>query len=179
MENEFDLLIDKCFDIFTKKTKDYGTSWRIMRISSMTDQLFIKAKRIKTIQDEKKSLVNDSIEDELVGIVNYSILSLIQLNISEGSSLSLTLDESQKLYKQEVSLNLELMRKKNHDYGQAWKFMRVSSIIDMILMKLIRIKQIENNGGKTLISESVESGYRDIFNYALFAFKNLEKGNDL
>ena len=166
---EFETAIGKCRDIFVKKLKDYGTSWRIMRPSSLTDQIYIKAKRIRSIEEkgDKNLRVNEGIMPEFIGIVNYCAIALIQLKLGPGDPIDIT--EAEKLYDQEIKESTSLMLDKNHDYDEAWREMRVSSFTDIILQKLLRTKEIENHGGKTLISEGVDANYRDMINYALFA----------
>jgi hypothetical protein len=163
-------IVDQCREIFIKKNNDYGTSWRIARASSMTDQLFIKANRIKTLQETKTNMVGDSIEGEFGAIVNYCIMAIIQVRESSANlPLELTEEQSLKLYNEVANEAYELMLKKNHDYGEAWRDMRITSLTDMILMKLLRVKQIEDNDGKTIISEGIDANYFDMFNYAVFA----------
>lgn len=166
-ESEYQEIIQYCQDLFTKKNKDYGTSWRILRLPSITDQIFIKAQRIRTIQEKGTQKVNDDISSEFIGIINYCVMALIQIAASEGH---LTIDDSDLtgLYNQQVNEVKELLFNKNHDYGEAWRDMRVSSMTDIILMKLLRIKQIEDNQGQTLVSEGVKAGYQDIINYSVF-----------
>lgn len=165
-----------CRALFEKKTRDYGTSWRILRLPSLTDQIFIKANRIRSIQESGENRVGDDIRDEFVAMVNYAVMALIQGERSkaEGESLELPLEETMTLYDEQVKRILDLMMDKNHDYGEAWRMMRVSSMVDLILMKLRRIKQIEDHQGQTLISEGVEGGYTDIINYSLFCLIRLE-----
>ena len=172
---QYDKQVAACREIFLHKTQDYGTSWRILRPSSLTDQLYIKASRIRQIQEQGKQKVDDSVENEFMGIVNYSVLALIQLDLSEEASLALPAERVMELYDQEVAETRELMQAKNHDYGEIWRKMRVSSMTDLILMKLLRVKQIEDNQGKTLISEGLDANYRDIINYALFALILLDE----
>ena len=172
---QFDEQIAICKDVFTKKTKDYGTSWRVMRPKSLTDQLFIKAQRIKTIEEAVEKKVNEGVESEFIGLINYSIIALIQIQLKENTPLELSLDEATALYNKEISAIKELMLAKNHDYGEAWRDMRTSSFTDLILMKLLRIKQIEDNQGKTIISEGIDAGYSDIVNYSIFALIQLKE----
>jgi hypothetical protein len=172
-EAEFSQIISKCRGIFEAKTKDYGTSWRILRPSSLTDQIFIKAQRIRTIQETGINQVGEDIEGEFMAIVNYCIMALIQLNEKELKELELSQDQAAELYHKYARLAQELMLKKNHDYGEAWRDMRVSSLTDLILSKILRIKQIEDNAGKTISSEGVESNYVDMLNYAVFALIHL------
>lgn len=164
-----------CRDLFTKKNRDYGTSWRILRLPSITDQIFIKAQRIRTIQDKGSQKVADGITEEFVGIINYSVMALIQISL-KGANSELDLEKLTQLYDTQISEVKELLFNKNHDYGEAWRDMRISSMTDIILMKLLRIKQIEDNQGVTLVSEGVKSGYQDMINYAVFC---LIKSNGL
>jgi hypothetical protein len=175
--SQFNAEIDRCRSLFLHKTADYGTSWRILRPSSLTDQLFIKARRIRTIEDKGAQMVADSVESEFVGLVNYAILALIQLNLPDDMPLQLPLTAVETLYNREVNENLALLQAKNHDYGEVWRDMRVSSMTDLILQKLLRIKQIEDNGGATVVSEGLEANYRDILNYAVFALIRLSEEN--
>lgn len=170
---QYQQIIQECREIFLKKTTDYGTSWRIARASSLTDQVFIKANRIRTIQETKQNKVGESIEGEFGAIVNYCIMAIIQLRALEDMPLEMTADQVSVLYDEVVTEAFQLMEKKNHDYGEAWRDMRVSSLTDMILMKLMRIKQMEDNDGKTLVSEGIESNYFDMLNYAIFALIHL------
>lgn len=162
-------VVTTCRDLLLAKHRDYGSSWRIMRSSSLTDQLYIKAKRIRSIEESGTNLVGDSVEGEYQGLVNYSVMALIQLALSEGAPLELGTAELTEYYDREVNQSLELMLKKNHDYGEVWREMRLSSITDLILAKLLRIKQIEDNAGATEVSEGLEANYQDIINYAIFA----------
>lgn len=174
-EAEYQQIIQHCQDLFTKKNKDYGTSWRILRIPSITDQIFIKAQRIRTIQEKGIQKVDDDISTEFVGIINYCVMALIQIAVSEGK---LQIDDAEltNLYNVQINEVKELLFNKNHDYGEAWRDMRVSSMTDIILMKLLRIKQIEDNQGLTLVSEGVKAGYQDMINYSVFC---LIKSNSL
>jgi len=166
---QYDEQLQKCREIYLKKTKDYGTAWRILRASSLTDQLYIKAKRIRSIEEKGEQKIAEGVENEYIGLVNYSIMALIQLDLSSDAELELEEAVAVKLYNHYAELTRSLMMAKNHDYGEAWREMRISSLTDLILMKLLRIKQIEDNKGKTLISEGLDAGYQDIINYALFA----------
>lgn len=161
--------VKRCQDIFLKKTVDYGTAWRILRPTSLTDQLFIKAKRIRSIEEKALQMVEDSIEGDLIGLVNYAYMALIQLELNDDSELELSPERATSLYEEQVKIVRNLMISKNHDYGEAWRDMRISSITDLILMKILRIRQIEDNKGKTLISEGLDANYADIANYAIFA----------
>jgi len=170
---QYDEIIARCKAIFTKKNQDYGTAWRILRPSSLTDQLYIKAKRIRSIEEKQTQKVEDSIESEFIGLINYSVMALIQLSLPENAALEMDAVATEKLYNEQIQQTKDLMIAKNHDYGEVWREMRVSSMTDLILMKLLRIKQIEDNDGKTLISEGLEANYRDIINYAIFALIKL------
>ncbi|MBK7887932.1 MAG: DUF1599 domain-containing protein [Bacteroidetes bacterium] len=171
---QYDEAIARCKDIYLKKMKDYGSAWRILRPSSLTDQIFIKAQRIRSIEEKGKQKVIDGIDNEFIGIVNYAVMALIQLGLHSDAPLELNPDEALKNYEQRVHEVKSLMMDKNHDYGEAWRDMRVSSMTDLILMKLLRIKQIEDNSGSTLISEGVDANYADIINYAIFALIKLK-----
>ncbi len=168
-QKQFWQVISSCRELFDKKNKDYGTSWRILRPMAITDQIFIKAKRIRTIQEKKIQRVQDGIQDEFTGIINYAIMALIQLELRKDSRIELNTAEVLQLYEAQVQDIAGLLQNKNHDYGEAWRDMRVESITDIILMKLYRIKSIEANNGQTIVSEGIASGYKDILNYAVFA----------
>lgn len=155
--------------------KDYGTAWRILRTSSITDQLFIKAQRIRNIEDKGNQKIDDDIRSEYIGIINYSIIGLIQLSMQTDNRMELPVDEVSKLYDKHVAEAKALMENKNHDYGEAWRDMRVSSLTDLILMKLLRIKQIEDNKGETIISEGIDANFNDMINYAIFALIKLSE----
>ncbi len=172
---QYDKAIALCKDIYLKKMKDYGSAWRILRPSSLTDQIFIKAQRIRSIEEKGSQKVVDAIEGEFIGIVNYAVMALIQIGLHSDSPLELGHDEGVKHFESNVAQVKALMMDKNHDYGEAWREMRVSSMTDLILMKLLRIKQIEDNSGSTLISEGVDANYADIINYAVFALIKLEE----
>ncbi len=172
---QYQNVIKQCKDIFFKKMTDYGTAWRILRTSSLTDQIFIKANRIRTIQEVEKSLVGEGIDGEFVGIINYCIMALIQLELGDSGKIELEKDETIALYDKYANEAFELMLRKNHDYGEAWRDMRVSSLTDLILMKLLRTKQIEDNDGKTIISEGLDANYFDMLNYAVFALIQLDE----
>lgn len=175
---QFDEQIKHCRNIFEKKTTDYGTSWRVLRPKSLTDQLFIKAQRIQTIEEAAHKMVDEDERSEFIGLVNYAVIGLIQLKLKDDNRLEISANEALQLYDFEVAEIKQLMLAKNHDYGEAWRDMRVSSFTDLILMKLLRIKQIEDNAGKTLISEGIDAGYRDIVNYAIFALIKLGEDKD-
>jgi Nucleotide modification associated domain 1 len=175
---EYNRVIQACKDIFIKKTQDYGTAWRILRLPSITDQIFIKAQRIRSIQEKGVQKVPEDITSEFVGIVNYCVIALMQLHLTEKDALEIPADTVAQWYDREIQTNIELLLNKNHDYGEAWRDMRISSITDIILMKLYRTKQIEDNQGQTLISEGVEANYRDMINYAVFVLIKLNFGSD-
>lgn len=170
---DFEKAIDKCREIFVKKLADYGTSWRVMRPSSLTDQIYIKARRIRSIEEkgEENLKVKEGVVPEFIGIVNYCAIALIQLKLGAGDPISA--EEAITLYDKEIKDSTSLMLAKNHDYDEAWREMRVSSFTDIILQKLLRTKEIESHGGKTMISEGVDANYKDIINYALFALIQL------
>ncbi len=162
-------VISACKELFLKKTRDYGTAWRVLRLPSITDQIFIKAQRIRSIQEKGTQKVGDPIHDEFVGIINYCVMALIQIGLEGSAKTELTAEEVMPLYDAAVEETVHLLDNKNHDYGEAWREMRVSSITDIILMKLMRVKQIENNEGRTTVSEGVKANYQDMINYAVFA----------
>lgn len=171
---QFKQIIDLCREIFVTKMKDYGTAWRVLRSSSITDQIFIKAQRIRSIETKKEMKVDEGKKSEFIGIVNYAIMAIIQLELGYKNEISM--DEKQVLdyYDKYAREALELMKRKNHDYDEAWRSMRISSFTDLILMKLYRTKQIEDNKGKTLVSEGIDANYYDMINYAVFALIMLE-----
>jgi len=177
-KQQFEQVIDECRTVFKNKLKDYGTEWRILRTPSLTDQIYIKANRIRSIQIKGKKKVDEGIVPEFIGIVNYSVMALIQLDL--GFSVCPDLDESKalELYNQYLYQSRDLMFDKNHDYDEAWRNMRISSFTDIVLMKLLRIKQIEDNEGKTLVSEGLDANYSDIINYSLFALIKLLLENE-
>ena len=171
---QYDASIAICRDIFAKKLKDYGTSWRMFRISSITDQVFIKAQRVRTIETNRAQKVADDIRGEYIGIVNYSIIALIQLELRDDPRTEIPANEALRLYDKYAAAAKALMEDKNHDYGEAWREMRVSSLTDLILVKLLRIKQIEDNANTTIVSEGIDANYYDIINYAIFTLIRLE-----
>ena len=175
---EYKHVIAACKEVFTKKTKDYGTAWRILRLPSITDQIFIKAQRIRSIQEKGAQKIPEDVTSEFAGIINYCIIAIIQIHLGDDQRMEITYEELEPLYDHVIHENLELLQNKNHDYGEAWREMRVSSITDIILMKLLRVKQIEDNAGITLISEGVKANYQDIINYAVFALIKLGFMND-
>ena len=175
---QYDAIITLCKDIFIKKMKDYGSAWRILRISSLTDQIFIKAQRIRSIEEKGIQKVDEGIKTEYVGIINYALIGLIQMEIGINTNVELNLEEGERLYDMYFKKAKSLMEDKNHDYGEAWRDMRISSLTDIILMKLLRVKQIEDNQGKTFISEGIDANFMDMINYAMFAMiKILENEN--
>jgi hypothetical protein len=171
---QYDAAIKLCKDLFLKKMKDYGTAWRNLRPTSLTDQIFIKAQRIKSIEEKGTQKVADDITGEYIGIINYCIISLIQLELKSDQRLELPFEEVEKLYNKYASQTKQLMEDKNHDYGEAWRDMRMSSLTDLILMKIFRVKQIEDNKGQTLASEGVDANYMDMLNYSVFAMIKLQ-----
>jgi hypothetical protein len=170
---QFDHIIDKCHEVFIKKMRDYGTAWRILRLQSLTDQIFIKAQRIRSIEEKGIAKIAENAESEFIGIINYCAMALIQLELGHSDE-ELPADTSEKMYMENIQRAKNLMVAKNHDYGEAWRQMRISSYTDLILMKIKRIKQIEDNKGLTLISEGVDANYLDIINYAVFGLIKLE-----
>ena len=174
---EYDSIIKICTDIFTKKMKDYGSAWRILRTTSLTDQIFIKAKRIRSIEEKGVSRVNEGIKTEYIAIVNYCIMALVQLELGYDENTELPESECLTLYNKHFYDAKSLMENKNHDYDEAWRDMRLSSLTDLILMKLLRTKQIEDNDGKTLISEGIDANYADMINYAVFALIKMDEGS--
>jgi hypothetical protein len=175
--DQYRKVILKCRSIFEKKGKDYGTAWRILRVSSLTDQLFIKAQRIRTIQETGENKVGESIENEFVAIVNYCVMGLVQLELGAATE-EMSIEDAIERYDEKTKASFELMEKKNHDYGEAWRDMRISSLTDLIMMKILRTKQIEDNQGKTLISEGIDANYLDMLNYAVFALIKFDEGED-
>jgi hypothetical protein len=170
---EYDNVIAVCKSLFLKKTKDYGTAWRILRCSSITDQIFIKAQRIRTLEEKKVSKVGEDITSEYIGIVNYCVIAILQLELSADDPNEMEVEVVESLFDKRVNETKELMFAKNHDYGEAWRDMRISSLTDLILMKILRVKQIEDNLGQTLASEGVKANYQDMLNYSVFALIKL------
>lgn len=170
---QYDTAIAQCKDIFLKKMKDYGTAWRNLRPRSITDQIFIKAQRIRSIEEKGTQRIEDGIGGEYIGIINYCVMGLIQLELKDDPRMDLPYEEVETLYTRYIAQTKQLMEDKNHDYGEAWRDMRISSLTDLILMKIFRVKQIEDNQGKTLISEGVDANYMDMINYAVFALIRL------
>jgi hypothetical protein len=172
---QYDAVIEKCRELFANKMKDYGSAWRILRLPSLTDQIFIKAQRIRGLQQNEVRKVDEDERSEFIGIINYSVMALIQLELGIASTPDLPLEEALHLYDQKIVRTKELMENKNHDYGEAWRDMRVNSLTDLILQKLLRVKQIEDNKGKTLVSEGIDANYQDMINYAVFALILMEE----
>jgi hypothetical protein len=171
---EYDSIIENCKDIFAKKMKDYGSAWRILRISSLTDQIFIKAQRIRSIEQKGSQKIEEGAKNEFIGIVNYAIIGLIQLDLGVSEQPEeMNYNKVMNSFEKHINIAKELMLAKNHDYGEAWRDMRVSSLTDLILQKLLRVKQIEDNKGLTLISEGVDANYLDMLNYSVFALIKL------
>jgi Nucleotide modification associated domain 1 len=172
---QYDDVISLCRDLFIKKMKDYGSAWRILRLPSLTDQIFIKAQRTRSLQQNDVRKVDEDEVSEFIGIINYCIMALIQLDKGVVEQPDLTVDEAIKLYDEKTAITKQLMQDKNHDYGEAWRDMRVSSLTDLILQKLLRVKQIEDNSGKTIVSEGIDANYQDMVNYAVFALIHLKE----
>lgn len=166
---EYDKVIAICRELYINKMKDYGSAWRILRLPSLTDQIFIKAQRIRSLQQNEIRKVDEDETGEFIGIINYAIMALIQIELGVVDQPDLDVVSATTLYNQKVALTKSLMEAKNHDYGEAWREMRVSSLTDLILQKLLRVKQIEDNKGKTLVSEGIDANYQDMINYAIFA----------
>jgi hypothetical protein len=166
---EYDKVIAICRQLYCNKMKDYGSAWRILRLPSLTDQIFIKAQRIRSLQQNNVRKVDEDETGEFIGIINYSIMALIQLDLGVVEQPDLDIEKATQLYDEKVALTKSLMEAKNHDYGEAWREMRVSSLTDLILQKLLRVKQIEDNKGKTIVSEGIDANYQDMINYSVFA----------
>jgi hypothetical protein len=172
---EYDAVVQVCQELFTKKMKDYGCAWRILRLPSLTDQIFIKAQRIRGLQQNAVQKVDEGAASEFVGIINYCVMALIQIEKGVVDQPDLSFEEVVMLYKDKIAITKQLMLDKNHDYGEAWRDMRVSSLTDLILQKLLRVKQIEDNAGHTLVSEGIDANYQDMINYAIFALIHLNE----
>ncbi|TBN00431.1 DUF1599 domain-containing protein [Hyunsoonleella flava] len=172
---QYDAVIDTCKSLFVKKMSDYGSAWRILRLPSLTDQIFIKAQRIRGLQQNDVQKVDEGQESEFIGIINYCIMALIQLEKGVVEQPDMSTKVATELYEKHVAITKKLMEDKNHDYGEAWRDMRVSSLTDLILQKLLRVKQIEDNQGKTLVSEGIDANYQDMINYAVFAMIHLNE----
>ena len=172
---EYDAVVQVCQDLFSKKMKDYGCAWRILRLPSLTDQIFIKAQRIRGLQQNAIQKVDEGAASEFVGIINYCVMALIQIEKGVVEQPDLSFEEAVLQYVEKISVTKQLMMDKNHDYGEAWRDMRVSSLTDLILQKLLRVKQIEDNSGHTLVSEGIDANYQDMINYAVFALIHLNE----
>jgi hypothetical protein len=170
---EYDAIVSSCRDLFSKKMKDYGCAWRILRLPSLTDQIFIKAQRIRGLQQNKTQRVKEGASSEFIGIINYCVMALIQIERGVVEQPDLSFEDTMSDYNSKVAQTKQLMMDKNHDYGEAWRDMRVSSLTDLILQKLLRVKQIEDNAGQTLVSEGIDANYQDMINYAIFALIHL------
>ena len=166
---QYDDVIEMCRTLFVNKMKDYSSAWRILRLPSLTDQIFIKAQRIRQLQENEVRRVDEDEIPEFIGIINYSVMALIQLEKGVAEQPDIDVEEATDLYDKHVQISKKLMEDKNHDYGEAWREMRISSLTDLILQKLLRVKQIEDNKGKTLVSEGIDANYQDMINYAVFA----------
>lgn len=171
--HEYKEVMAVCKTLFAKKTHDYGTAWRVLRLPSITDQIFIKAQRIRSIQEKGSQKVEDSIKDEFIGIINYCLIAMMQMNLVDSSKMEMSFEELEPMYDAAAKETFELLQNKNHDYDEAWRDMRVSSMTDIILMKIFRVKQIEDINGKTLVSEGVKANYQDMINYAVFCLIKL------
>jgi hypothetical protein len=174
---QYDAQIAICRNLFNKKMKDYGCAWRILRLPSLTDQIFIKAQRIRGLQQNKEQKVAEGQQPEFIGIINYCIMALIQIEKGVVEQPDLSTSEAEALYQKHITITKELMENKNHDYGEAWREMRISSLTDLILQKLLRVKQIEDNQGKTLVSEGIDANYQDMINYSVFALILMKEQN--
>lgn len=172
---QYNTIVDQCRGLFEKKMSDYGSAWRILRLPSLTDQVFIKAQRIRMMQENDVRKVDEDEIPEFIGIINYAIMALIQLENGVVEQPDLTTNQALKLYDKHIAETKALMENKNHDYGEAWRDMRVSSLTDLIIQKLLRVKQIEDNKGKTLVSEGINANYQDIINYAIFALIHIDE----
>lgn len=166
---QYDEIVERCRSLFIKKMTDYGSAWRILRLPSLTDQIFIKAQRIRQLQENEVRKVDEGEVSEFIGIINYCIMALVQLDLGVVEQPDLDTPEATVQYDKQIGVTKQLMESKNHDYGEAWREMRISSLTDLILQKLLRVKQIENNKGKTLVSEGIDANYQDMINYAIFA----------
>lgn len=176
-EEEYKLIIEECKDLFRNKTKDYGTAWRVLRVPSITDQIFIKAQRIRSVQEKGKQKIEEDITSEFKGIINYCLIAMMQIELESDSRMEIQFEELEPLYDKFANQTHDLLADKNHDYGEAWRDMRISSITDIILMKLLRVKQIEDNEGATIVSEGVIANYQDMINYSVFSLIMLYNEN--
>ena len=177
--NEYNQVINVCRTLFINKTKDYGTAWRILRLPSITDQIYIKAQRIRSIQDKGKQKIEEDISSEFIGIINYCVIAMMQQEMKDSENMELDPEKVAVLYDQFTKETFDLLMNKNHDYGEAWREMRITSITDIILMKIFRVKQIEDNNGKTVVSEGLKANYQDMLNYAVFCLIKMGFGNDI
>lgn len=175
---QYDAVIEVCRSLFLKKMQDYGCAWRILRLPSLTDQIFIKAQRIRKLQENEVRKVDEDEKSEFIGIINYSVMALIQLEKGIAEQPDLDPEEAINLYDEKISETKQLMMDKNHDYGEAWRDMRISSLTDLILQKLLRVKTIENNKGKTLVSEGIDANYQDMINYSVFAMIHFKEAEE-
>lgn len=166
---EYVTIISICRALFVNKMKDYGSAWRILRLPSLTDQIFIKAQRIRSLQENEVRKINEDASGEFIGIINYSVMALIQLELGIADIPDLDVNQAALLFDEKIKVTKKLMEDKNHDYGEAWREMRINSLTDLILQKLLRVKQIEDNKGKTIVSEGIDANYQDMINYAVFA----------
>lgn len=174
---QYDAVIATCRTLFINKMSDYGSAWRILRLPSLTDQIFIKAQRIRSLQENEERKVDEGEASEFIGIINYCLMALVQLEKGVVDQPDLNTEDATKLYDEKIALTKQLMLDKNHDYGEAWRDMRVSSLTDLILQKLLRVKQIEDNAGKTIVSEGIDANYQDMINYAVFALIHLNEAD--
>ena len=174
---QYDEIVGRCRDLFIKKMKDYGSAWRILRLPSLTDQIFIKAQRIRSLQENEVRKVDEDESSEFIGIINYSIMAMIQLKLGVVDQPDLSSEQAISMYDDMVYQTKTLMQNKNHDYGEAWREMRISSLTDLILQKLLRVKQIEDNKGETIVSEGIDANYQDMINYAVFALILITESN--
>ena len=172
---QYDAIVEKCRSLFINKMRDYGSAWRILRLPSLTDKIFIKTQRIRSLQENQSHKVDEGEASEFVGIINYSLMALIQIELGVASQPDIDIEQALTLYNEKILETRELMQRKNHDYGEVWRDMRVTSITDLILQKILRIKQIEDNKGKTIVSEGVQANYQDMINYAIFALILLDE----
>ena len=173
-EDQYIEIISRCKELYINKMKDYGCAWRILRLESLTDQIFIKAQRIRGLQINKEQKISEGQEDEFIGIINYSIMALIQIELGVSEQPDLNDKQAIDYYNSHLKITYDLMLEKNHDYGEAWREMRVTSLTDLILQKLLRVKQIEENKGKTIVSEGIDANYQDMINYSVFAMIHLK-----
>ena len=174
---QYDAVIKQCRDLFVNKMKDYGSAWRVLRLPSLTDQIFIKAQRIRQLQENETKKIEEDEIPEVIGIINYSLMALVQLEKGVVDEPDMDVEEAMKSYDKHIAITKSLMEDKNHDYGEAWREMRISSLTDLILQKLLRVKQIEDNLGKTLVSEGIDANYQDMINYAIFALILMSEKN--